>query len=105
MPSFQAPVDQEYNPPTVPYYHPGNKLFRHYHSRPAGRNVYIYSNGSVTETDPDGSSTLWSREQVTSDNPANVAFVYRVFWGGHAPEQITAAEALLLTNAGYEVIP
>jgi hypothetical protein len=58
-------------------------LFRHYGTVTEGVNVYILTNGTVTTQDP--------------VDPSAVA---HTLWGGHV-EPITAAEATLLTTAGY----
>lgn len=81
MPTFQGPTQTgaAYTGVTPP----GRALFRHYGSVTEGRNVYILTNGTVTEADP----TDWST-------------VAHALWGGHI-EPITAAEAALLTAAGY----
>jgi hypothetical protein len=56
---------------------------RHYGTVTEGRNVYILTNGTVTETDP----LDWST-------------VAHALWGAHV-EEITDAEAALLAAAGY----
>lgn len=71
-------------------------LFRHYRARPAGRNVYIYSNNTVSELDPDGETTFTTRHEGTP-------YVTAFFQGGAGPYTITSAQATLLTNAGYTV--
>lgn len=58
-------------------------LFRHYGTVVEGRNVFIMSDGTVTESDPSD----WS-------------LVAHALWGGHV-EPITDAEAALLTAAGF----
>jgi hypothetical protein len=58
-------------------------LFRHYRPVVTGRNVFILTDGTVTETQP------WPYETVA-----------RVLMGGLA-EPVTDAEATLLTAAGY----
>lgn len=62
---------------------PGNALFRHYGTVVEGRNVFILTNGTVTENDP--------------YDPTTIA---HTLFGGHV-EPITDAEATLLTAAGY----
>lgn len=62
-----------------------NRLMRHYGTLPRGRNVYLLTDGSVTETQPSTSSTI-----------------QRVYMGGHV-EQVTEAEKLALEGAGYTV--
>lgn len=58
-------------------------LFRHYGGQPEGRNVYILTDGTVTENDQ-----------------SDQTLVARTLFGGHY-ETVTDAEALLLTAAGY----
>jgi hypothetical protein len=83
VPTFTAPVS-DLVPPILPDTRgPALGLFRHYKSRAQGRNVYIV-NGVASENSPTGSDV-----------------VTRVFYGGHDPESITAAEAVILTAAGY----
>lgn len=105
MPSFEAPAVDG-----VPSILPSTrglqrKLFRHYRSRPEGVNVFIYSDGTVSESEPNGSTALWREADRTGDTEPTAPYVTHVFWGGHEPEEVTEAEAALLTAAGYEVIP
>jgi hypothetical protein len=71
------------------------KLFAKYRARARGRNVYILTNGTVTEERPtviyydDGRPPLDVEDQIR-----------HTLFGGHI-EPITPAEATLLTNAGY----
>lgn len=64
-----------------------NSLFRHYPAVTQGVNVFIYSDGTVSESAPDGTVRTWDD-------------VAHALWGGHE-EPVTAAEATLLTAAGY----
>lgn len=73
-------------PSTLPERHPGNDLFRFYGPRSEGVNVYLMPGNLLTEQDP------------YSDLEA-----LRVFHGGHI-HPVTAAEAALLTAAGYTVV-
>lgn len=61
----------------------GNMLMRHYGPQSVGVNVYLMSDGSITENDP----TDWS-------------LVDDVLWGGHDTE-ISAELAARLIDAGY----
>lgn len=79
------------------------RLFRHYKSRPEGINVYIMSDGSVTQSDPDGSSSLWRESDRMGDTIPGAPHVTHVFWGGHDMDAVTPAEAIILANAGYTV--
>ena len=73
-------------PTTTPKRHPGNALFRHFAPRAEGVNVYLYADGTVTETDP-----------VSDLDPL------RVFHGGHI-HTVDSATADLLVAAGYTVV-
>lgn len=104
MPSFQAPS----NPNGVPSILPDTrgaqrKLFRHYRPRPEGINVYVLSDGSVTESDPNGSSILWREADRSPETEEDAVTVVHVFWGGHEAETITDAMAAILIGAGYTV--
>lgn len=106
MPTFQAP----YTEGGVPSILPSSKglqrrLFRFYRARPEGINVFIYSNDTVSESEPDGSTTLWREADRTPDTDPTAPYVTHVFWGGHEAEEITEAEQALLEDAGYEVTP
>lgn len=59
---------------------------RHYRSHTAGQNVYI--TGGV----------------ATLEKPSSQGDITRVFHGGHAVEQVTSAEAEVLTAGGFDVI-
>lgn len=61
----------------------GRALFRHYGTVTEGRNVYIMTNGTVTENDP-----------------TDLTLVRRVLFGGHY-EPVDSAEQALLIAAGY----
>ena len=80
-----------------------DKLFRHYRARPEGHNVYIYSDGTVSESDPDSYSTMWRESDRTQQTLVDAATVVRIFWGGHEGEPVSPEEAALLTAAGYTV--
>lgn len=64
------------------------RLWEFYSQPPIGVNVYLYSDGTVTNTDP-----------VTEEQWADV----RAFYGGHGPYSISTAEAAALVGAGYTV--
>ena len=105
MASFQAPTNEDGLPPILPSTRGiQRRLFRFYRPRPEGINVYIYSDDTVSEDDPNGSERVWTIHDINVDNP-NAAYVTHVFWGGHEADPITDEEATLLTAAGYEVIP
>lgn len=73
----------------------GWRLFRHYRSRPEGINVFLLSDGTVTEDDPDGTSVHWLNEN--DGNP----YVQVAWYGGHDDYNITEAQKTLLVAAGY----
>ncbi len=103
--SFTPPT-QDAVPPTLPPGDPdqsltGYKLFRHYRSRPEGRNVFIYSDDSVSEVDPNGVTTQWNK----TDGDGTGIYIVACFYGGAGPYAVTSAQATLLTNAGYTVDP
>lgn len=99
-PQFAPPANAVAVPPVLPEAHPGNRLFRHYRARPEGRNVFIYSDGTVSEREPDGQATFWKKTDATR---VAQPYVTHAFWGGHSAEQITDAEAALLIAAGFTV--
>ena len=83
-------------PRGTPQWEPvSNALQRNYRPRQEGTNVYLLSNDTVTETDPDTFNVFWSRTDGTP-------YVKRVFWGSTAdPYELTPAEAAILDAAGY----
>lgn len=92
-------------PPTLPYDGAdqtplGRRLFRHYRSRPEGINVYMLSDGSITEEDPDGEAVVWSR-----GDKAGAVYVTQAWYGGHDDYNLTDAQATALTDAGYTITP
>lgn len=104
MATFAAPANPTEGSPTLD--NDGSlsyRLFRHYSPRPVGINVYILSDGTVTEHDPDGMSILWRESDRTADTIVGCPHVTHVFWGGHAAEAVTVTEAAQLTEAGYTV--
>jgi hypothetical protein len=58
-------------------------LFRHYNNEPRGRNVFLLTNGSYTENEPNDITTI-----------------RKVYWGG-TDNEISADEVASLTAAGY----
>lgn len=90
MPSFSPPTD-DVVPPLLPSTSgTARRLLRHFSSNPRGRNVYYLSDGTITETDPDGTTVTWDDVET-------------VWWGGHAAVEVTAAEQTALEAAGYTV--
>ena len=95
MSTFTPPSD-EYGQ-TVSGKHPLNRLMSYYGTMPRGRNVYYWSDGSVSESDPDSISTFWTAAQGSP-------YVVQVWWGStDAPYEVTAAQAAALVSAGYSV--
>lgn len=102
MPTFTPPA-QNVIPPVLPVGDPeqtpeGYALFRHFRARPEGRNVYVLSDDTVTEDDPDGTSASWAAGE-------GIPHVVHAFYGGHDDYNISEAVADLLTDEGYEVTP
>lgn len=91
MPTFMPPTEpyaqfDENKPYGIAY-----KLMRYFGTLDRGRNVFLLKNGTITETDPDSQTVLWSD-------------VDTVWWGSAAePYVVTSAQAALLTAAGYTV--
>lgn len=84
MPTWFGPTDT--GPALTGNTPAGSALFAHYQPITRGLNLYILSDGTVTDFDPVGGDG-W-------------AGVVHALWGGHT-EPITDDEATLLTNAGY----
>lgn len=110
--TFTPPIQSNGVPPTLPEGDPdqhilGYRLFRYYSARPGGdgNNVYyrIVSRnpevGEVTNVDP--YTTYDSEGNVLVDGWSDVAHVW---WAGHAPEEVTPAQATALISGGYTVI-
>lgn len=77
---------------------PARRLLRWHGGNPRGRNVYFLSDGTVTETDPDGQTVFWT------DRGDGSTFVEQAWWGSTAsPYEVTAEQAAALTAAGYTV--
>lgn len=101
MPTFTPPADNIVGPTAVddsecdPL---ANRLMRFYRARPRGRNVFILTDNTVTENLP--AATYASNGELIASAWDQVA---ATFWGGHAPYTVTAAQAALLTGAGYVV--
>ena len=58
-------------------------LFRHYGNDPRGRNVFLLTDGSYTENEPN-----------------DVTTISKVYWGG-SNNEVSADEVASLTAAGY----
>jgi hypothetical protein len=108
MPTTFTPPGVSGVPPVLPYGHAeqsalGFRLFRHYRARPEGVNVYLLSDDTITEEDPDGSQVVWSRNDRTGDS-INAKWVVTAWFGGHDNYELTDHEAALLAAAGYTVL-
>lgn len=95
MATFTPPFE-DLTAPVAAVPHPMDGLFRHYKNRAQGRNVYILSDGTVTENDPDTRTSFWHASE-------GAPYIVRVFWGGHVAENVNAAEQALLEASGYTV--
>lgn len=115
MPTFTPPVQSAGVPNVLPDgdpdQHPlGYRLFRYYRARPGGdtNNVYYRITsapgepevGEVTNIDP--FTTYDSAGRVLVAAWSDVAHVW---WAGHAPEEVTAAQEAALIAGGYSVTP
>jgi hypothetical protein len=58
-------------------------LFRHFDAEPRGRNVFLLTNGTFTENEPNDNTTIT-----------------RVYFGG-SDNEVSASEVASLTAAGY----
>ena len=58
-------------------------LFRHFDAEPRGRNVFLLTNGTFTENEPNDNTTIT-----------------RVYFGG-SNNEVSASEVASLTAAGY----
>lgn len=58
-------------------------LFKHYDPEPRGRNVFLLTDGTYTENEPNDMTT-----------------VTKIYWGG-SDNDVSAAEVASLTAAGY----
>lgn len=61
--------------------------------------MYLHTDGTISELDP--VTTYDSNGDIAIPGWSDIAHVW---WGGHEPEEVTAAQAQLLVNAGYTVI-
>lgn len=86
MPTFTPPTSRDVGTITGPDRYsndPAVRLFRHFRAGDRGVNVYQLTTGAFVQDQPDDETTI-----------------VRVFHGGH-DNTVTAAEAALLTAAGY----
>ena len=58
-------------------------LFRYFDNEPRGRNVFLLTNGTYTENEPN-----------------DIATIAKVYWGG-SENEVSADEVASLTAAGY----
>ena len=130
MPTFSPPVDALVAPiyigpglgqqndefyPVDPLMH---RLFRHYANRDRGRNVFLMSDGTLRDsqvdgtppnmiqppTDPFATSFDSTSGEERTTRFFEVPYVVRTFYGGSANE-VNDEEAAILTAAGYVVDP
>lgn len=88
MATFTAPADDvlpAFGPDSTPLQ---KALMRHSNGGVRGRNVWLMTDGTVTENEPDG--------YTYTDDDVAVAFL-----GGHVATTITSAQRTLLEDAGY----
>lgn len=97
------------------------RLFRHFDNRDRGRNIFLMSDGTVTDsqdtsfganasgtppnmiqppTDPYVRSIFESGGELIEVDVFQVPYVVRTYYGGSG-NVITSAEATILTAAGY----
>lgn len=75
------------------------RLMRHFVGNPrATRNVFVLTDYSVVTEQPDSIISASGSEVTSSDDQ-----ILAAFWGGHGPQEVTAAVAAALQAAGYEV--
>jgi hypothetical protein len=73
------------------------RCFQNHGGSPRGRNVFYFSDGTVSETEPDCHTTFWT---ATDGSP----YVVQAWWGStDQAYTLTSAQATALTNAGYTV--
>lgn len=83
------PTENTVSPVDVSYYvdDPARRLARFYPPRARGRNVFMLTDGSIT-----------------NQQPADDSFISRVLYGGHeGPNDLTSAEVAALIAAGYSM--
>lgn len=89
MPTFRPPTDDWMTlaPPLKPdaliEERQAHVLFRHFDNEPRGRNVFLLTNGTYTENEPNDTTTI-----------------SKVYWGG-SNNEVSASEVASLTAAGY----
>ena len=87
MPWFLAPVIKDGS--TVSYdkgIHPlGNQLMRHFEQRGVGRNIYKWSDGTISER----------------ESPRGLDDIVTIWYGGHVAVPVSDEDAALLEAAGY----
>lgn len=98
MSTFTPPANATEVPGVSRDAHPlARKMFRWHGGNPRGRNVFYLSDGSVTETDPDGQTVFWTAGEGSP-------YVVQTWWGSTASAYtVTSEQASALTAAGYEV--
>ena len=97
------------------------RIFRHFRTRPRGRNIFRMSDGTIIDsqdtsfgaassgtppnmiqppTDPYSRAVYESGGALIEQDFFQVPYVVRTYYGG-SDNQITSAEATILTAAGY----
>lgn len=72
-------------------------LFSKFGAQAEGRNVYLLSNGTATELDPDNVNRFWTRAEGSP-------YVTKVCWGSSASgHTVNAAQRSALETAGFTV--
>lgn len=102
-PVWNGPVVEDI-PPTlpettgVPY-----RLFRHYRPRARGINVYILTDGTVTQEHPSETSPITTFGPPFPPGYVTVTQVgvRLTLFGGHVDQEISEADATILEAAGY----
>ena len=98
MPSFTPPVDQA-NGLTERGADPlSNRLGRHLVPTYAGRNVFILDDDTVTEEWP---PATYNADGTILQVPEDRVVV--ALYGGHGAYEVSDAQAVLLTDAGYTI--
>lgn len=116
MPTFSPPVQSNGVPPVLPEgdpdQHPlGRRLMRYYRARPGGdtNNVYYrIVSGAGTPAEVGVVTNIDPYTTYHTDGSVDVAAwsdVAQVWWAGHEPVAVTAAQQAALEDAGYTVVP
>lgn len=74
-----------------------NRLMAHFEANVQVNNVWIWSDGTVSESQPP------FLNNADGDIGTSVPYAARVFYGSHTYSDVTDAEKALLQGAGYVV--